>query len=184
MHIHVTGASGSGTTTLGAAIANEFSLRHFDGDDYYWTLTTPPFQVKRDPMERLAMLKNDLRSCAGAVVSGSILDWGAEVEDEFGLIIFLYLPSHIRVQRLQSREIGRYGVVDEKFLTWAAQYDEGPPEGRSLAKHEVWLSQRRCPVLRLEGDASVSQRVELVRKALPNPLVETRPNGNPPGSAQ
>lgn len=164
MRIHITGASGSGTTTLGAAIAREFSIEHFDGDDYYWLSTDPPFQRKRDPVERFAMLSRDLRSHSGAVVSGSIVGWGAEVEDGFDLIIFLYLHSHTRIQRLRTRETEKYGVVDEKFLAWAAQYDEGPPEGRSLAKHELWLSKRACPVLRLEGNASVAQRLECVRQ--------------------
>lgn len=46
------------------------------------------------------------------------------------------------------------------------QYDAGPPEGRSLAKHTAWLAARRCPVLRLEGDQSTAERVGRVLQAL------------------
>lgn len=167
MFIHITGASGSGTTTLGAALAPALSVTHLDGDHYYWLPSTPPFQHKRDPAERYALLRADLRAAAGAVASGSMMGWGADVEEAFDLVVFLYLPAGIRVDRLRRRELERYGRVDDAFLTWAAQYDEGPPEGRSLARHEEWLARRTCPVLRLTGDESVAQRVDRVLRALP-----------------
>jgi NAD(P)-dependent dehydrogenase (short-subunit alcohol dehydrogenase family) len=34
--IHVTGASGSGVTTLGRALADALALPHHDTDDYFW----------------------------------------------------------------------------------------------------------------------------------------------------
>lgn len=164
MRIHVTGASGSGTTTLGHALAEVLACVHLDTDDYYWLPTTPPYQEKRDPTERVAMLATDLRP--DVVLSGSVGSWGAAVEDVFDLIVFLYLPMEIRLARLQQREVARYGAADPAFLEWAAQYDQGPPEGRSLAKHNAWLAQRTCRVLRLEEDSSVQERVALVLAAL------------------
>lgn len=168
MHIHITGASGSGATTLGAALARELSLRHLDADSYYWLPTSPPFKEKRDATNRLALLRNDLRSDTGVVLSGSISGWGPEIEDAFDLVVFLYLPAAVRIERLRRREIERYGAADPAFLAWASQYDEGPSEGRSLAKHNAWLAQRTCPVLRLEQDHSVAERVAQVRQALPD----------------
>lgn len=174
MHIHITGASGSGVTTLGAAVAQNLLLRHLDADNYYWLPTSPPFKEKRPPPERFAMLRMDMESEPGVVLSGSIVGYGAEVEDAFDLIVFLYLPADIRVERLRRRELELYGKVDPAFLEWARQYDEGPSEGRSLAKHKAWLAQRSCPVLRLESDESVTQRVAHVRQALSN-LSSNRP---------
>ena len=60
------------------------------------------------------------------------------------------------------------GVVNEAFLEWAAQYETGRMPGRSRALHEKWLSERSCPVLRLEGDLSVAERVARVTEALSN----------------
>jgi uridine kinase len=166
VRIHITGASGSGVTTLGAAIAQDLSFRHLDADNYYWLATSPPFKKKRPTAERLTMLRADLQSEPGVVLSGSILGYGAEVEDAFDLIVFLYLPVGLRLERLRRRELGMYGHVDPAFLEWAAQYDQDPSEGRSLVKHNAWLAQRSCPVLRLEADESVAQRVAHVREAV------------------
>jgi hypothetical protein len=168
VHIHITGASGSGVTTLGGALAHDLSLRHLDADHYYWLPTSPPFKEKRPPAERFTMLRMDMQSEPGVVLSGSIVGYGAAIEDAFDLIVFLYLPAGIRLERLRRRDLDRYGDVDPAFLEWAAQYDEGPPEGRSLAKHNAWLAQRSCPVLRLASDESVAQRVAHVRRALSN----------------
>lgn len=166
MRILVTGASGSGTTTLGRALAARTGWRHLDLDDYFWLPTSPPFTTRREPGERLRMLSQDLLEDSDAIASGSLTGWGAEVEDAFGLIVFLYVPAAIRLQRLEARETQRYGKADPAFLEWAAQYDQGPPEGRSLAKHESWLAGRACPVLRIEGDTSVEERLEWVQKAI------------------
>lgn len=168
MHIHVTGSSGSGTTTLAQALARSLALRHLDADNYYWLPTSPPFKHKRDPSERFTLLCNDLQSDSSVVLSGSVMGWGRQIEDTFALIVFLYLSADVRVERLRRRELERFGRVDQAFLQWAAEYDEGPSEGRSLAKHEAWLAQRSCPILRLDGDLSVSERVAHVLQALPN----------------
>ena len=179
MHIHITGASGSGCTTLAAALAGDLGLRHLDADSYYWMPTSPPFQVKRHPTERLSLLSRDIQSSVGVVLSGSIVGWGAEIEDTFTLIVFLYLPAPIRVERLRRRELEKYGLIDEAFLEWAALYDQGPPEGRSLGKHNAWLALRTCPVLRLEMDESVDTRLRHIHAALPKPLLNQSANGRP-----
>jgi hypothetical protein len=159
LRLHITGASGSGVTTLGVALAARMGIRCLDADAYYWLPTTPPFARKRPPAERLAMLLADLRASGPCVLSGSVVGWGAELEDTFDLVVFLWLDANVRVERLRRRELERHGLADEAFLAWAAQYDEGPPEGRSLAKHRAWLAARLCPILEIHGDLTVEERV-------------------------
>jgi adenylate kinase family enzyme len=36
VRVHIFGASGSGTTTLGRTLAERLGVRFFDGDDYFW----------------------------------------------------------------------------------------------------------------------------------------------------
>jgi hypothetical protein len=166
MRIHITGASGAGTTTLGKAVASQLSLPHLDADSYDWLPTSPPFKDKRSSSARLALLRDDLASPLGVVLSGSIVGWGPDIEGIFDLVVFLYLPADIRIARLRARELARDGAADPAFLDWAAQYDEGPSEGRSLAKHEAWLANLVCPVLRLDQDQTVEERARNVLRAL------------------
>jgi adenylate kinase family enzyme len=157
--ILITGASGSGTTTVGRALATRLRCAFYDTDDYYWLPTDPPFRCKQDPAIRASRLLHALQNASPAVLGGSILSWGAELEDSFSLIVFLTVPAEIRVARLKEREIQRFGRVDPAFLAWASQYDAGTVEGRSLSKHEAWLAKRSCPVLRIDGDMSTESRL-------------------------
>ncbi len=162
MRIHVTGASGSGTSTLGAALAARLGYLHFDADDYYWLPTSPPFTTKRAAPERLSRVLADLNSSENSILAGSIVGWGAELENCFDLIVFLYVDADVRVERLKKRELEQFGHANPAFLEWAAQYDEGLSEGRSLAKHRAWLGARTCPVVEIHGIHAVDDLVAMV----------------------
>ena len=173
--IHVVGASGSGTTTLGRALATALALPHFDADDFFWRPTEPPFREKRPGEERLRLMREMFLPRAGWALSGSAIDW-VGLEDAFDLVVFLYAPAAVRLARLKSREAmlfgaravapkGSHHAETRAFLDWAAQYDEGPPEGRSRAMHEAQLAGLACPVLRLSSERSLEDLVASVRAA-------------------
>jgi adenylate kinase family enzyme len=166
MRVLVTGASGSGTSTLARTVAARIQAAFYDGDDYFWLPTSPPFKDKRDPQQRLDRLLHDLDAAPVALLSGSIVGWGAELEDSFSLIVFLTVPASTRIERLRRREIAQLGHADPEFLEWAAQYDEGRLPGRNRAKHERWLSARRCPVLRIEGEIALETSTARVLAAI------------------
>lgn len=160
--LHLTGPSGSGTTTLGAALAQRLGWKHLDADDYYWLPTQPRFQQKRHHEERLKLITAEMNAADAAVISGSTIRWGLELEDAYDFIVYLYLPPEIRLPRLRAREMARYGKVDEEFMAWAANYEDGDLTVRSRRRIDHWLSQRRAPVLRLEEDLTVEARVAAV----------------------
>ncbi|MHB8509516.1 MAG: P-loop NTPase family protein [Candidatus Dormibacteria bacterium] len=161
-----TGASGSGTTTLGRSLAQKLGTPHLDGDDFYWLPSDVPFTAKRDPADRLRLLEAAMKAQAGAVVSGSVMGWGTAIEDAFDLIVFLVVPTELRTARLIARESALYGCADAAFIEWAASYEGIPTEGRSRSRHEAWLLERKCPILRIEGDTTNEIRVSRVLAAL------------------
>jgi uridine kinase len=163
MLIHITGASGSGTSTLGKTLAEELGGAFLDADDFFWSPSEPPFQVRRPVEERRSLLLDQLSRADIAVLSGSVSGWGVEIEDAFDFVVFLYVDTALRLGRLREREIQRFGKANPAFLDWAAQYDEGPSEGRSLAKQRAWLAARSCPVLNLEGNLSTRERLARIR---------------------
>jgi len=100
-----------------------------------------------------------------AIVAGSVCGWGAPLEDAFDLVVFLSLPTALRMQRIEARELARYGRADPAFMAWAAQYDEGVMPGRSRARHDAWLAERTCRVMRFDGDQAISDRVQAIVQA-------------------
>ena len=174
--IHIFGASGSGTTSLASAIAEKHGHRFLDTDDFFWAPTNPPYQEKRPRDERLAMLRQALLNSVPWVLSGSLCGWGDPLIPEFDLVVFVVIPTPVRLARLSAREIERYGreaiaaggerhEAHIDFLEWAGRYDTGGPELRSRALHEAWLSALPCAVLRLEGDRSVGDQLTQIELA-------------------
>lgn len=174
MRILIIGAAGSGTTTLGRALAAQMGAAFFDADDFFWHQSEPPYQAEREPSERLAMIMSALGLSPSAVVAGSVIDWGDDLENSFSLVVYLWVEADIRVARLIRRESERFGQPLEGFIEWASQYDEGRLPGRSRATHERWLSERKCPVLRIEGNVSVMEAESQLIEALSNLSLESR----------
>ena len=43
------------------------------------------------------------------VLSGSLSGWGDPLVPKFDLVVFLFVPNEVQMQRLRAREIQRYG---------------------------------------------------------------------------
>ena len=180
MKIHLFGASASGVTTLGHALAKKLNIAYFDSDEYFWLPSEIPFALKRDPQERNQLIRTALTTREQWVFGGSSLSWGNDVFPEFDLIVFLWIPPEVRLKRLQEREVNRYGmaIYDDpdrniryrEFMEWAAQYDIDPNEsgfnGRSLKVHEDWIKSLNREVLEIRGDFSVEERLKQIMKYL------------------
>src|SRR3989442_2601089 len=132
--VHIVGASGSGTTSLAAAMSATHGHRHLDTDDYFWLRTSPPYREKRPREARLALLRGALAESPSWVLSGSLCGWGDALIPEFDLVVFLVVSTEIRLARLRAREVERYGreaiapggelrEAHVEFLDWAARYD-------------------------------------------------------------
>ena len=74
--IHIFGASGSGTTSLAAAIAGKHGHRRLDADDFFWAATNPPYRDKRPSDQRLELMRQALMGSVRWVLSGSLCGWG------------------------------------------------------------------------------------------------------------
>lgn len=171
--LHVTGASGSGTTTLAAALCARNGWRHVDSDDFLWLATDPPYTDIRPREERVALMRAALDAATDWAVSGSLSGWGDVFVPRFDLVVYLAVPTEERLRRLALREAGRYGAAAIapggsmhdafiEFMAWTAAYDDGAPTMRSRALHDRWLAALPCAVLRLDGTQPVAALAEAV----------------------
>lgn len=167
--IHVMGASGAGTSTLGKVLADRLGLPFFDTDDYYWE---EKFSVKRAVETRLEMMERDFVGREDWVLSGALSNWGTSLEPFFDVVVFLEIPREMRLERLLNRERERYGEEilpggsryqeHLEFVAWASRYDDGDVDVRSKKLHEAWFQRLKCPVLRVTGDMMLEEEVGLV----------------------
>lgn len=170
--VGITGASGCGVTTLGAALSVQLRAVHIDTDDHFWIATDPPYQVKRDVPERLVRIVAEQARTGRWVVSGTLDGWAEPVARGAELIVFLQVPTQVRLDRLRRREGARFGdsllpggAMHEnhlEFIAWAAEYESGTLPGRSRPRHEEWLAGLGKPVLRLDGTRPTDELVRTV----------------------
>lgn len=174
--IHIFGASGSGTSTLGKKICFELGYKFMDTDDYFWLPTNPKFTTKRNVDERLAMMKTDIQNAENVVISGSLVDWGDELIPLFTLAIRLTTATDIRISRLTKREREEFGTrIDfggdmfdnhQEFIAWAKSYDTGDLTIRSKAKHDEWQKTLQCKLIELNGADDLNTNYQIIRNAL------------------
>ena len=149
-------------TSLGRALADALAIAHHDTDDYFWRPTNPPYREMREVADRLRLMREVFLDRPDWVLSGSLDGWGSSVVALFDVVIFLYVPTAIRLERLRAREAQRLGAdavapggsmhqKAEEFIEWASHYDDGTREGRNLARHQAWLASLSCRVIRLDG---------------------------------
>lgn len=184
MKLHIFGASGSGVTTLGQLLAKKLGVKYFDSDDYFWIKTEPPFTQRRDPNERNHLIAKDISEKENWILGGSIINWGYNLFPNFDLIIFLYLPNKIRIERLKKRELERYGDIiytDPKrakqfndFISWATDYDHNTGlANRTLKAHDTWLAQTKNTVLKIIGNQTLDEKLKLIMNELINKQLVT-----------
>lgn len=165
--IHIFGASGSGTSTLGERLAHEVGGRFLDTDTYYWMKTEPPFTDKRPIPERVALLESHMQGGGNCVLSGSLCSWGSPLLQYFTAAVFLHLDPKVRMARLLERETRRNGERIEpggdlhaahvEFIDWARSYDHAKVPIRSLDMHERWMPKLSCPVIRLDSSRPLDE---------------------------
>jgi len=158
-------------TSFGRALSDALAIPHHDTDDYFWRPTTPPYRDTREVPDRLRLMREVFLDRSDWILSGSLDGWGDSIISYFDLVVFLYAPTPIRIQRLRARETRRFGpdIVGEggsmhqeveEFIEWASHYDDGTREGRNLARHQAWLAALPCRVLRLDGTRSLPDLVK------------------------
>ncbi len=174
--IHIYGASGSGTSTLGRKICKELGYTFMDTDNYFWLPTNPKYTTKRTKEERVSMMKTDIKKADNVVISGSLVGWGDELIPLFTLVIRLETATDIRIARLKKREKEAFGERIEvggdmyehhnEFIEWAKEYDTGGIDMRSKARHDEWQKLLQCEQIMLNGADDLDANYEVVKKIL------------------
>jgi adenylate kinase family enzyme len=161
MKIHILGASGSGTSTVGRILSERMAIPLFESDDMFWEKTEIPFSVKRAKGERVELLNRIIENNQSWVIAGSALKWGDILLETADCIVLLTCPKEERRSRLMAREKARFADRIEagndmhsnhkEFIEWAMSYDTGGLDTRSRASEEAWIERAKGRTVRIEN---------------------------------
>ncbi|MGI6254925.1 MAG: AAA family ATPase [Acutalibacter sp.] len=174
--IHIFGASGSGTSTLGRELCRRCGFRFLDTDDFFWLPTDPPYTQSRPLEQRLALLERELDKPGSVVLSGAMISWGNPLIPRLTLAVRLHTDTALRLERLKRREREHFGSrldpggdmyqAHREFLAWAASYDTGDCSMRSKVQQDQWQETLPCPVLLLDGAAPPEENAAAIQREL------------------
>jgi adenylate kinase family enzyme len=174
--IHIYGASGSGTSTLGKFISEQLGYTFIDTDDYFWLPTNTKYTKKREKTERLQLMKKDILHSDKVVISGSLVGWGDDLIQYFTLAVRVVTDKNVRIERLKEREKKHFGSRIEvggdmyqnyvEFIEWAADYDTGDTNMRSKSEHDQWKKLLKCKQITINGENDLKYNLELIKNAL------------------
>jgi len=151
LRLLITGGPGAGATTTAKFLASRYGIPHFDSDDFFHKPTDPPYQEQYLEKERNENLQSALGRDPHWILSGSISTWNCP-GIQFNHGVLLDLPTDLRMERLRARERSRFGkkigkggeLFEEhvRFMEWAAGYEEGSTDRRSLQLEQEFLRER------------------------------------------
>jgi adenylate kinase family enzyme len=177
--VHIAGAPGGGTTTIGRALATHLAIPHFDADDFYWIPSNPPYRQPRPRPDRVRLMRElFLDRDAWVFSSGKIEAWAPEIVPSIDLIAFLAVPTTVRMERLRLRQDRQFGPSAVAPGGWnytntidlystAAGYDDGTAKARTRPGHEAWFDTLTCPIVRIDGTRPVQDIVTEIAAHLP-----------------
>jgi len=174
--IHILGASGSGTTTLGQTLERKHGYKWMDTDDYFWFPTPQPYTTKRPHAERVPLIMQGIKGNPKWVITGSLCGWGDALIPHFDLVVLLSVVTAIRIERINARDKARWGdriasggdmyVNHLEFIEYSRNYDVMQPPNRCRVLHEEWLARLDCPILRLDGSKPIEDLMKEIEKHL------------------
>jgi len=172
--ISINGCAGSGKTTLAKALAIHLGFRHLDLDDYYWRKGTEiPYTEMNAQADIIKSLADDISKQSHFVMSGSIgsILWDF-VNPLFDLAVLVQTPASICLERVKKRAFEKFGDrvcaggdLYHNHLNFYKQielYEAGENPAYSLARHEKWAAELRCPVLQIDGTNLIADNVSLI----------------------
>ena len=186
--IALLGLNGSGKPTLAHAISQQLNFYEMDLEDYYFpeqkesrqsalegassdqTLLSEilPFSSSLTKDEVESLLLKDILVHPCFVLAGVTMNWCEEILSRFKIAFIIETPLEVRLQRIQDRDIMRFG---SRVLPGGDMYDQQCEFRRIVAEKDseiVSQSIKRlsCPVIKLDGTRSVEDNLQLIKRII------------------
>ena len=128
-------------------------------------------------------MDRDLNSSPHWVLSGSVTGWYDELVSVFDLIVFVYVPTDIRMERLRRREAERYGdailpgnsrhQASAEFIEWASAYDVSSGVKSYITAVWHWICHAAFSICGMTAQRSDAHQYAVLRQLLPDLVPES-----------
>ena len=182
--IAILGMNGAGKSTLAHALAKVTGYTEMDVEDFYFPeqrasrlhalehdtvavtehLGDLPFSVPRSKAEVEELLLDAIPENGGFILAGVTLNFREELLSRLTLAVELETPLKTRIQRIEDREIRRFG---DRVLPGGDMYEQQVDfrrmvETRDPASASQSAEKLLCPVIKLSGTASVEENIAVI----------------------
>ncbi len=175
MIIHIMGASGSGTSSIGEYLSKELGFDIIESDFYKWEQTIPEFQVMRPIEESNKLLLEKIRQAKNLIITGSLHSNPVTFE-YIDLIIYLKCPTKVRLKRILKRdeEKGRYSLQQDEtvrqnfleFLKIAKSYNKLGDDIRSKKSQRMVISSCNAPLIKINTNKNIEKLHRIIKKKI------------------
>ena len=188
--IAILGMNGAGKSTLAHALAKATGFVEMDVEDFYFPeqrasrihalehdsiietehLGDIPFSVARTKAEVEQLLLHAIPQDNGFILAGVTLNFTTEITKHIDLAVELQTPLETRLQRIEDREIRRFG---DRVLPggdmFAQQEDfRKMVETRDPTAASQSIAKLGCPVLTLDGTRPTAENIAVILSHLQN----------------
>lgn len=162
--IAIVGGNGSGKTTLGRHLADMFSLKHMDVEDYYFKESEIPYANPRTRDVVGELILADVKKYKRFVLSAVCGDFGSEINALYDCVIYIKAPLELRMERVRKRAVDKFG---ERVLEGGDMYEQEQRffemvASRTMDRTDEWLKTLRCSVIYIDGTKPVESNLELL----------------------
>ena len=182
--IAILGMNGAGKSTLAHALAKATGFAELDVEDFYFPeqrasrlhaldhdtvaetahLGDLPFSVARTKPEVEQLLLEAMSNESGFILAGVTLNFCPAILSRIDLAVVLSTPLEMRLQRIENRELRRFGT---RVLPGGDMYDQQVEFRETARSRDPETAARSaaqigCPVLHMDGTAPAAQNTALL----------------------
>ena len=170
MGILLCGLNGAGKSTIGRILAERMSWQFIDNEDLYFPKKDASylFSNPRSKEEVIHLLEEKIEEDDRFVFAAVKGDYGEKLLKKLDYVVLIEVPKETRMERVKMRSAQKFGDrIQEKGdladteNAWFSVVNSRPENFVT-----EWLERVPCPVIRIDGTASVEENVNYLLEKL------------------
>ena len=168
--IIVCGLNGAGKSTLGRALASALHLHFIDKEDLVFPdgYASGYYAAPRSRAEAEAVLAQEIAAYPNFVFASVRGNCRPDIAAAFTHAVWVQAPKALRMQRVRMRSFEKFG---DRMLPGGDLYAQEEAffrlaESRTDADMAAWVQSLSCPVIRVDGEKPLPDKVAEVVAAL------------------